>query len=170
MTLACHCAIQKYAWNAYNITDLFQLIFKDSLWMSHIFGELHWLPIQAHINFKTCLLMYRVHTNSSPSYVFSLITPCSSLQFRRTLRSLSQADFIITWLLRKFENRAFALAEWNKLPDFICKSGLLSLFKTNLKTYSSFVMTRLSSVTRYCANFILFRCTINDSLIIIIII
>src|SRR6218665_1506416 len=32
--------------------------------------ELHWLPIPARINFKICLLMYRVYTNSSPSYMF----------------------------------------------------------------------------------------------------
>src|SRR6218665_719633 len=41
--------------------------------------ELHWLPIPARINFKICLLMYRVYTNSSPSYVSSLVTSCSSL-------------------------------------------------------------------------------------------
>ena len=35
--------------------------------------ELHWLPIPARVNFKICLLMYRVYTNSSPSYVSSLI-------------------------------------------------------------------------------------------------
>src|SRR6218665_1962526 len=78
--------------------------------------ELHWLPIPARINFKICLLMYRVYTNSSPSYVSSLVT-----------RSI-----------RKFGNRAFALAgpaEWNKLAVFINKSSSLPLFKTNLKTY-----------------------------------
>src|SRR6218665_1785820 len=47
--------------------------------------ELHWLPIPASINFKICLLMYRVYANSSPSYVSSLVTPCSSLQSRRAL-------------------------------------------------------------------------------------
>src|SRR6218665_1104201 len=40
--------------------------------------ELHWLSIPARINFKICLLMYRVYTNLSPSYVSSLVTPCSS--------------------------------------------------------------------------------------------
>jgi len=41
-------------------------------------------------------------------------------------------------IIRKFGNRAFALAgpaEWNKLPVLIHKSSSLSLFKTNLKTY-----------------------------------
>src|SRR6218665_84969 len=58
--------------------------------------ELHLLPIPARINFKICLLTYRVYTNSSPSYVSSLVTPCSSLQSRRALQSSSQADFFVT--------------------------------------------------------------------------
>jgi len=100
--------------------------------------ELHWLPIQARINFKICMLMYRVHTNSSPSYVSSLVTPCSSVQSRRGLRSSSQADFVVIRSVRKFGNRAFALAgpaEWNKLPDFIRRSSTFSVFKKNLKTH-----------------------------------
>src|SRR6218665_3946804 len=64
--------------------------------------ELHWLPIPARINFKICLLMYRVYTNSFPSYVSSLVTSCSSLQSRRALRSSSQADFVVTRSIRKF--------------------------------------------------------------------
>src|SRR6218665_1958254 len=95
-------------------------------------------PIPARINFKICLLVYRVYTNSSPSYVSSLVTSCSSLQSRRALRSSSQADFVVTRSIRKFANRAFALAgpaEWNKLLVFIHNSSSLSLFKANLKTY-----------------------------------
>jgi hypothetical protein len=100
--------------------------------------ELHWLPIQARINFKICLLMYRIYTHTSPSYLSSLVTLCSSIQSRRGLRSSSQGDFVVTRSLKKLGNRAFALAgpaEWNKLPDFIRKSSTLSIFKTNLKTY-----------------------------------
>ena len=100
--------------------------------------ELHWLPIQARINFKICLLMYRIYTSCSPAYLSSLVTPCSSLQSRRGLRSSSQGDFVVTRSLKKLGNRAFALAgpaEWNKLPVFIRKSSTLSIFKTNLKTH-----------------------------------
>src|SRR6218665_3374569 len=31
--------------------------------------ELYWLRIPTRINFKICLPMYRVHTNSSPPYI-----------------------------------------------------------------------------------------------------
>jgi len=104
--------------------------------VTHTLRELHWLHIQTRINFKICLLKYWVHTNSSPSYVSSLVTPCSSLQSRRSLRSSSQADFVVTRSLRKFGNRGCALAgpaNWNKLPNFIRKSASLSPSKINLK-------------------------------------
>src|SRR6218665_2992193 len=61
--------------------------------------------------------MYRVHANSTPSHVSSLVTPCTSLQSRRALRSSSQAEFFVTRSLRKAGNRAFALAvaaEWHR--------------------------------------------------------
>src|SRR6218665_52072 len=37
--------------------------------------ELHWLPIPARIIFLLGRRMYRAYTNSSPSYVSSLVTP-----------------------------------------------------------------------------------------------
>src|SRR6218665_2097943 len=95
--------------------------------------ELYWLPRPARINFKIGLLMYRVHTNSSPSNVSSLVTSCSSLQSRRALRSSSQADLLSHDQLENLE--LAGPAEWNKLPVFNRKSSSLSLFKTNLKTY-----------------------------------
>src|SRR6218665_3638575 len=58
--------------------------------------------MQTHVNVKMCLsVMVRVHTNSPPSYVSSLVTPCSSLEPRRALRSSSQADFFVTPSLNK---------------------------------------------------------------------
>src|SRR6218665_2536433 len=105
--------------------------------------ELHWLPIPARINFKICLLMYRVYTNSSPSYFSSLVAPCSSLQSRRALRSSFQADFVVARSIKKFGNRAFALAgpaEWNKLPIFFRKSSSLPLFKTILLVIKTIIL------------------------------
>ena len=97
------------------------------------FRKLHWLPIQDGIDFKISLLKYRVHTNSSPSYISPLTTP---LQSRRDLQSSSQAEFVITKSLRTFVNSAFALAgpvELNKLLDCIRKWAPLSPFKTDLQ-------------------------------------
>ena len=142
-----------------------------SLWSRHpTLRELHWLPIQARINFKICLLMYRIYTNCSPAYLSSLVTPCSSLQSRRGLRSSSQGDFVVTRSLKKLGNRAFALAgpaEWNKLPVFIRKSSTLSIFKTNLKTYLfKIYYDWFFCYALLCKIPILFRRATNNSLII----
>src|SRR6218665_3714441 len=40
--------------------------------------QLHWLPIHARIAFKISLLMYHIHSGTSPSYMSSMVTPCSA--------------------------------------------------------------------------------------------
>src|SRR6218665_1901918 len=96
--------------------------------------------MQARVNIKMCLPMFRVHTNSSPSYVSSLVTSFSSLQTRQSvgLRSSSQADFVAHNRLEKYGNRAFALAapgcieQASGLHSKIC---IIVALNTNLKTY-----------------------------------
>src|SRR6218665_1716306 len=61
--------------------------------------------MQARVNVKMCLsmivLIVRVCTNSPPSYVSSLVTPCSSLRPSGALQSSYQADFFVTRSLNK---------------------------------------------------------------------
>src|SRR6218665_3884434 len=112
----------------------------DIMWSCHpTLRELHWLPMQARVNVKICLSFIRVLTNSSPSYVSSLVTPCSSLQSRRALRSSSHADFVATCAIRTFGNRAFALANRHHYYHFVKL--------TSRHTCSKFITTRLSSNT-----------------------
>src|SRR6218665_1142890 len=112
----------------------------DNIWSCHpTLRELHWLPMQARVNVKICLSFIRVLTNSSPSYVSSLVTPCSSLQSRRALRSSSHADFVATCAIRTFGNRAFALANRHHYYHFVKL--------TSRHTCSKFITTRLSSNT-----------------------
>src|SRR6218665_1002669 len=40
--------------------------------------QLPWLPIHARIAFKISLLMYHIHSGTSPSYMSSMVTPCSA--------------------------------------------------------------------------------------------
>ena len=47
--------------------------------------QLHWLPIRARISFKIILLMFNIHSGSSPLYMSSLVTPCASTLSRRNL-------------------------------------------------------------------------------------
>src|SRR6218665_3150401 len=114
--------------------------------------------------------MFRVHTNSPPSYVFShfrLSSPDELYDLHLKLILLSH------YHLETMQLHYLHPAERNKLPDFIRKSASLSLCKTTSKhNCSKFITTicpRLSSVTRFCARCFLFKRTINDSLITIII-
>ena len=83
--------------------------------------------------------------------ISSFVTPCSSLRFRRTLWSSSHAVFVVTWerSIRTFGNRAFALGNRHHYYHFVKL--------TSSRTFSKFVTTRLSSITRFCARCFLFR-------------
>jgi len=100
--------------------------------------QLHWLPIQARITFKMCLLMYNIYTGSSPHYMSSLVTLCTSLPSRQSLRSASKGDFTCLRSRLQFGNRAFSITspvEWNKLPDTVRRSTSVVQFKSRLKTH-----------------------------------
>src|SRR6218665_1604342 len=108
--------------------------------------------MQARVNVKMCLsMMVRVHTNSSPSYVSSLVTPCSSLQSRRALRSSSQADYVVTRSLTKFGNRAFVYAApgWTYQAAGLHSHHYHRVKLTSRHTCSKFIRTTLSYVTRF---------------------
>ena len=80
--------------------------------------QLHWLPIRARIAFKISLLMFHIHYGTSPSYMASMVTPCSASK-SRGLRSSSRSDFATLRTYRKLGSRAFSASgpkEWNSLP------------------------------------------------------
>ena len=98
----CHLFVKciKILFTSYNVLGVLHCAAKLIEILTTRCHDLHWLPMQARVNVKMSLSMFRVHTNSSPFYVFSLVTSCSSLQSRRALRSSSQADFVVTRSLR----------------------------------------------------------------------
>ncbi|KAK3530982.1 hypothetical protein QTP70_007794 [Hemibagrus guttatus] len=53
--------------------------------------SLHWLPVAAHIRFKTLMLTYKAKNGPSPSYLKALVTPRTAL---RSLRSTSTAQLV----------------------------------------------------------------------------
>ncbi len=57
-----------------------------------LFVSLHWLPVAAHINFKTLMLAYRTATGSAPSYFHSLMTIYIP---SRSLRSASEWRLVV---------------------------------------------------------------------------
>ena len=46
--------------------------------------ELHWLPIQARIHYKLCLMMFNIRSGKAPVYLMEMTAPCSSLQSRQS--------------------------------------------------------------------------------------
>ncbi len=88
-----------------------------------LFVSLHWLPVAAHIKFKTLMLAYRTTTGSAPSYFHSLLRiyiPSISL------RSGSERRLVVpSQRGSKSLSRTFSFT----IP------GSLSIFKQQLKTH-----------------------------------
>src|SRR6218665_3996811 len=86
--------------------------------------QLHWLPVHVRIALKISLLMYHIHSRNSPSYMSSMVTPCSASR-SRGLRSSTRVDFAVIRINLKFGNRAFSAAgprEWNSFPASVRQS------------------------------------------------
>src|SRR6218665_2891797 len=99
--------------------------------------QLHWHPIRTSIAFKIYLLMYRIHSGTSPSYMSSMVTPCSASR-SKGLRSSTRGNCDVIRTNLKFGNRAFSVAgprEWNSLPASVCKCTSVAQFKSKLKTH-----------------------------------
>src|SRR6218665_3032588 len=99
--------------------------------------QLHWPPIHACIVFKISLLMYHIHSGTSPSYMSSMVMPCSA-SMSRGLRSSTHGDFAVIHINLKFGNHAFSVAgprEWNSLPVSVRQCTSVAQFKSKLKTH-----------------------------------
>ncbi len=101
-----------------------------------LFISLHWLPVAAHIRFKTLMLAYRTTTDSAPTYVHSLLRIYIP---SRSLRSASERRLMVpSQRGSKSLSRTFSFTVpgwWNDLPTPIRNAGSLSIFKQQLKTH-----------------------------------
>src|SRR6218665_456807 len=64
-------------------------VIKDLSPTDHITPTLkqrHWLPILPRIAFKIFLLMYHIHSGTSPAYISPMATPCSTSGSRETVQ------------------------------------------------------------------------------------
>jgi hypothetical protein len=98
--------------------------------------ELHWLPVDARIEYKIATLCYRCLHDLAPSYLKELLTPYVP---SRQLRSSQCSQLRIPRVrLARYGQRSFAFAGpmiWNSLPVQIRNSQTLQSFRTNLKTH-----------------------------------
>ena len=101
-----------------------------------ILRQLHWLPVQARIEYKIAVLCHNFFSDSSPHYLSS----CLSVYVpRRSLRSSDDSRILQTSRFRtKLGNRSFSCSApqvWNALPFSIRHITSSNSFKTALKTH-----------------------------------
>ena len=102
--------------------------------------ELHWLPITARIEFKLCLMTYKVIKSGEPKYLAELLSPLASvsdvaLHSGNDPYRLSEPRAVHE---RSFGVRSFIYAAprlYNRLPVCIKHLTSLGAFKKQLKTF-----------------------------------
>ena len=100
-----------------------------------ILQQLHWLPVQQRIDFKTLLLTWKAANAEAPVYLQNLIQP---YQPSRNLRSGNDGLLVQPIVRTNAGKRTFAYAGpvlWNNLPASIRSSNSAKDFKTKLKTH-----------------------------------
>jgi len=104
-----------------------------------LLGDLHWLRIPRHIQYKLDVLVFDSVHGSAPRYLQEVIRPVENIEPRRRLRSASSADLTVPATRRStLGDRAFAVASrraWNTLPDVIRRCLSPDNFKRSLKTH-----------------------------------
>ena len=56
----------------------------DHTSVTELMSALHWLPIRALIQYKILLLVYKVFTNASPTYLADMMTSCNPVRSTRS--------------------------------------------------------------------------------------
>ena len=99
--------------------------------------DLHWLPVEFWIEFKTLLLVFKALNGIPPRYICDLIREKASIRSSLRSNDLTLLEVPRT-KCKTFGNRAFAFAgpsKWNKLPLAIRTAKNLNTFKKHLKTF-----------------------------------
>ena len=104
--------------------------------ITHIRKALHWLPVQARINFKILVLTWKALHGLAPRYLSELLKYKSNV---RRLRSSGKMLLevprtkLVTCGDRTFRKAAPTL--WNSLPAHLHEKVTLEAFKSGLKTH-----------------------------------
>src|SRR6218665_2949635 len=81
---------------------------------------LHWLPVRQCILYRVSTIAWRCILGVAPAFLSELFVPSSSCPGRRSLRSASRGDYLISRSYTAIkQNRAFSVAGpsiWNGLP------------------------------------------------------
>ena len=100
-----------------------------------ILMNLHWLPVEYRIQFKTLCLAFKGLHNQAPEYITDMLSPYEP---SRRLRSSEQRLLTVPRTNLKYGTRAFSVAApslWNSLPPDIRATDSYECFKKMLKTH-----------------------------------
>ena len=103
--------------------------------ISHIRKDLHWLPIQARIDYKVIYLTWKTLNNQAPKYLRDMIKDTTHV---RNMRSNNQRNLDMQRCINNYGTRAFSVIApklWNKLPVDIKNIKENHIFKKRLKTH-----------------------------------
>jgi hypothetical protein len=103
--------------------------------ISHIRKELHWLPIDARIEYKVLNMTWKALNNESPNYITDLLTRTSN---SRNLRSNNQNLLDEPRFKTMYGEKAFSVIApklWNKLPLDLRNEQTNNTFRSKLKTH-----------------------------------
>ena len=97
--------------------------------------ELHWLPIEQGIIFKSLVHTFKALHGQANKYICDMVTCLDSTRVRRSLshHMLKESLIQTKYGLHAFQNNSAFL--WNGLPLEILSSYSLPLLKKLLKTY-----------------------------------
>ena len=119
-------------------------------------NQLHWLRIKECIQYKLCLLVYKIINKTAPQYLSDMCTLVSDTDGRCRSRSAADSRLGVPRTNTKFGDRAFNVAgpvAWNSLPSHIRASSSLASFKRRLKTsFKKLVTVFLDSLVN-CMSF-----------------
>ena len=101
---------------------------------------LHWLPIEARIQYKLCLLVHLALARKAPTYMYitSLLQPITACPRSMVLRSATDDELFTPRSRLKFGEKAFRISApkaWNCLPHDIRLEACTNSFKGKLKTF-----------------------------------
>ena len=109
---------------------------KKSVHITPLFIALHWLPVNARIDFKILLLVFKALNGVTPQYIRDLLVEYHA---QRMLRSSDMNLLVIPKSrLSSMGDRSFSVYAprlWNGLPLSLRKANSLVSFKGQLKTY-----------------------------------
>ena len=98
--------------------------------------DLHWLPINARVDYKICVLIFKCLNGLAPAYLSNLVSIYKPSRNLRSSKALLLTPVPSNFV--RLGDRAFSVYGpkiWKKIPSHIKSSVSLNVFKSKLKTY-----------------------------------